>query len=80
MKKTNDLFETLASGTACDYISDLRLAQNRERVRGFLMGWTPPQNYGVRQWEDLAEYLLGGTHTFSSQKEAQEFLTDRLAK
>ncbi len=25
MKETNDLFETLASGTACDYISDRAL-------------------------------------------------------
>lgn len=56
MKETDDLFETLASETACDYISDLRLAQNRERVRGFLMGWTPAQNYACasgRIWQSI---------------------------
>lgn len=79
MRETNDLFETLASGTACRYISDLRLPFNRERIRGFLMGWNPPQDYGVRQWADLAEYLLGERLSFSSQQEAQKVLADRLA-
>lgn len=79
MRETNDLFETLASGTACRYISDLRLPLNRERIRGFLMGWTPPRDFGVRQWEDLAEYLLGERFSFSSQQEAQKVLVDRLA-
>ncbi len=79
MRETEDLFEALASGTACDYISDLRLPLNREHVRAFLMGWTPARDYGVRQWEDLAEYLLGEVLTFSSQEEAQKILADRLA-
>lgn len=80
MRETNDLFEILASGTACRYISDLHLPFNRKRIRRFLMEWIPPRDFGVRQWEDLAEYLLGERFSFSSQQEAHKILADRLAK
>ena len=73
MKETNDLFETLASGTACDYISDLRLAQNRERVRGFLMGWTPAQNYGVRQWRIWQSICSAGRTRSLHRKRRKSF-------
>lgn len=79
MKESDDLFMTITEGCALEYISDLRFPENRARIYIFLFTWKPQREYALRQWEDLADYLLGLTQRFSSQEEALRLITDRLA-
>lgn len=73
-----DLFETLAEGISCDYISDLRLNSNREKIRQYFLHFNTDEQYGLRQWEDLADYLLRKKTSFCSEKEALCWIRERI--
>ena len=67
------LLEDIARQAGCLYLSDLRLKAHRTAVRQAVEQCEPAQ-YPLRQWADLAAYLLDEECSFADCDQAKEHL------
>lgn len=67
-----DLFEMISSQIGCMYISDMHIAPYNQAAKN-LMARVDCAKYPLSVLDDMASYLYGGVHSFSSAAQAQEF-------
>lgn len=67
-----DLFEMISGQIGCMYISDMHFAPYNQAAKN-LMAQVDCAKYPLSVLGDMASYLYGGVHSFSSAAQAQEF-------
>ncbi|WP_295581046.1 hypothetical protein [uncultured Oscillibacter sp.] len=68
-----DFLEWLALRSGCDYLSDLRVPHNPERVAASLLDVTAEQ-CSLAEWNEAVQYLTGAPGAFQSAGEARDHL------
>ena len=71
-KVNQDLFEMISSQIGCMYISDMQFAPYNREAKN-LMAQVGCAEYPLSVLNDMASYLYGGVHFFSSAAQAHEF-------
>ena len=76
-KQRDDLLEVLSSTLNCEYISDLKKTNPSKMIK--MINKIDAEDFSIHAWEDAAEYLSGEKADFHSQKQAKDYLQQKLS-
>jgi len=76
--KQKDLFEVIRNKIECEYISDIRFGENRNNAIK-TANQINPEDFGLNQWSDLANYLCKKHISFRDYGQVKEYFAKKSA-